>query len=145
MKKSVFKLAAAECVLVCVILFYSGRLLFAQSSQFEKNNALFYAAASGTVDDVKAAIQNGADVNAKNDKGNTALMMLLDSNSNPDRNVIKALIVAGVNVNAKNNEGETALMFAVSNNHFDAAKLLIDGNLEKPYIFAKSYCNNRKT
>ena len=108
MKRPMFKSAAVECVLVCVMLFYSGSLLFAQSAQFEKNNALFEAAKSGKVADIKAAIKNGADVNARDEDGSTALMYAVVLNTNPD--VIKALIAAGADINAKDEEGRTALM-----------------------------------
>ena len=125
MKKSVFKLAAAECVLVCVMLFFSRNLLFAQSSLSAKDNALFEAAKSVTVADVKAAIKNGANVNAKDKDGSTVLMYAASDNTNPD--VIKALIAAGANVNARDEDGWTALMSAAAadNSNPDVIKALI--------------------
>ena len=107
MKKSMFKLAAAERVLVCVMLFFSGRLLFAQSSLSAKDNALFEAAKSGTLADIKAALKNGANVNAMDELGSTVLMWAAAKNSNPD--VIKALIAACADVNARDSDGDRAI------------------------------------
>ena len=56
---------------------------------------------------VKAYIDAGADVNAKDIDGGTALMCVVALGR---LNVVKELIKAGADVNAKNNEGETALM-----------------------------------
>ena len=125
MKKSMFKLAAAERVLVCVMLFFSGRLLFAQSSLSAKDKALFEAAKSGTVADIKAALKNGANVNAMDGEGYTVLMCAAFWNTNPD--VIKALIAAGADVNATRTEnGYTALMYAaLFNSNPDVIKALI--------------------
>ncbi|GHV40077.1 hypothetical protein FACS1894187_20640 [Synergistales bacterium] len=68
----------------------------------------------GTPDKVKAAINGGADVNAKNSDGWTALMVAAQNNPNPE--VIATLLKNGADVNAKNSDGWTALMFAAQNN-----------------------------
>ena len=55
----------------------------------------------------------GANVNARNSKGMTALMLAAMNNSNPE--VVKALINAGADIFAKDNEGKTALNYAKDN------------------------------
>ena len=64
----------------------------------------------GTCEDITAAIDNGADVNAANHNGVTCLMTAVMYNKNPG--VLGALIENGADVNAKSNNGNTALMYA---------------------------------
>ena len=69
---------------------------------------------SGTAQQVIEAIRNGANVNAKDNNGRTALMIAATLNKNPE--IITALIKAGADVNAKDNDGRTALMFTAAIN-----------------------------
>lgn len=63
---------------------------------------------------VEAALARGADVNAKNEAGVTALMAASYSWSGGQGalGVVQALLAAGADVNATDNLGRTALMFA---------------------------------
>ena len=63
---------------------------------------------------IRNLIKLGADVNAKDKYGMTALMLAVRDNSNAE--VIKILINAGADVNAKHNYGWTALMWAAHHN-----------------------------
>src|SRR5271157_2612789 len=66
---------------------------------------------TGTPESIQAAIDQGADVNAKNEDGFTPL--ILAAISNPDPNVIATLLKAGANVNARDTKlGLTPLMWA---------------------------------
>lgn len=79
----------------------------------------------GTAQEVAEAIRNGANVNAKNKYGWTALMYASRDNPNPE--VITALVKAGADVNVKDNNGLTALDLAEGNNALkgtDAIRLL---------------------
>jgi len=58
--------------IVCIFLLPA---IFAEASTKEKNVQLFYAAERGNLTDVQDALNGGADVNAKNTFGLTALMM----------------------------------------------------------------------
>jgi len=75
----------------------------------------------GTLQQIEAAIKEGADVNVKNNNGDTPLIMVAEK-GNPE--AIDMLIQAGADVNAKNSLGYTALMVAARNNEnpevFDA-------------------------
>ena len=70
---------------------------------------------TGTLEQVETAIRNGADVNARNDDGETALMLAAGYNG-PE--VVSALLRAGADVNAHNADvgGSTALIYAATTN-----------------------------
>ena len=71
---------------------------------------------------VKLLIDNGADVNAKTENGNTALMYACENSNSVE--VVKFLIDNGADVNLKNNGGMTALMSASDVSH-ELIELLI--------------------
>ena len=84
---------------------------------------------TATVEDVKAEIANGADVNAKDKYGLTALTYAAVNNQNPE--IVKALIDAGADVNAKNDKGLTVLMSATENNRNpEVIKVLLDAGAD---------------
>ena len=60
--------------------------------------------------DVEKVIKEGADVNAKNDNGNTALHIAAFK-GNTD--TVEALLAKGADVNAKNNNGYTAFDYCL--------------------------------
>ena len=79
---------------------------------------------SGTPQQIEAAIQAGADVNAQNNGDVTPLMVAASNNNNPE--VLKVLIQAGADVNAYEKFGETALTMAAQyNNNPEVVSLLI--------------------
>ena len=97
---------------------------------------------TATLDKVKAEIANGADVNAKDNEGLTALILAARMTNNPE--VIKALIKAGADVNAKiesgGSKGGTALMVAAATNkNPEVAKVLIEAGADKI-----AYRNNQR-
>ena len=62
---------------------------------------------------LEALIAAGTDLNAQNQKCETALHLAAD---NADETMVKALIKAGADVNARDHKGETALFYAVRYN-----------------------------
>jgi ankyrin repeat protein/tRNA A-37 threonylcarbamoyl transferase component Bud32 len=72
-------------------------------------------------DVVKLLLDKGADVNAKDREGRTALMWAASS-GNVD--IVKILLDAGADISAKNEDGETALMLAQRNKQVDTMKIL---------------------
>ena len=70
---------------------------------------------------VKSLIAARADVNAKEDMGDTALIMACGNGS---VNAVRALIAAHADVNAKDNFGGTALQAAAHNGYKDCVKAL---------------------
>lgn len=69
---------------------------------------LHYAAVGKKLDDVKALIAAGAEIDAREDLGQyTPLMFAAQKDSNIE--VVKALVEAGADVNLTNTKGETPL------------------------------------
>jgi len=83
---------------------------------------LMYATASGSIDSVRALLAAGADVNAANDFGATALMWGIT-----DAEKVRALLAAGADVRARSKMGRTPLYLAAANDGSSATvKLLLD-------------------
>jgi ankyrin repeat protein len=80
------------------------------------------AALEGQTESVKALLRKGADVNAKDGAGRTALMFAV---INMHRETVKALLDCGADVNAGANDGGTALMFAASCGDADIVRALL--------------------
>jgi ankyrin repeat protein len=72
---------------------------------------------------IKRLIEAGANVNAKNSDGTTALM---EASSRGYTEIMRLLIEAGADVNTQDKNGYTALMMATSNGWHGAVKLLIE-------------------
>jgi ankyrin repeat protein len=70
----------------------------------------FELVGTGTPQSVQAAINQGADVNARDMYERTPLMLATEYNQNPE--VIITLLDAGADVNARDNYVETPLMWA---------------------------------
>jgi len=75
---------------------------------------------------VKELLSEGANVNAKNKDGQTALM---EAVSCDNAEISKLLLEKGADINAKNNKGFTALIWA-ADGHMDAVKLLLEKNAD---------------
>ena len=91
----------------------------ASMSEREKTDALIEVAENNDITEIQRLIAAGADVNATDNSGMTALMFAAKEDT------AKVLLEAGADVNAKDNDGKTALMFAATNNSSDVAWLLL--------------------
>ena len=93
-----------------VILVLVFPLLFVGKARASYNSALLFSAIkSGNTDKVKKALKAGANVNATDKLGNTALIY---ASRMGEINIVSTLIKAGAHVNAMNKNGETALIAA---------------------------------
>src|SRR5258706_4866617 len=73
--------------------------------------ALILASTNGPLESVKALLDAGSNVNAKDVRGMTALMYAITSDHH-DPEIIKLLLARGADVSAKSNAGETAADWA---------------------------------
>lgn len=83
---------------------------------------LFAAIEGGDADVIKVFLSKGANVNAKNDDGDTLLFRAV---SKQNQEVIKLLLDQGSDINAKDVNGETVLMKAVQQNDIELVRLLL--------------------
>ena len=90
--------------------------------------ALRKAAQDGDIQAVEDLLAKGANVNAKDDKGRTALLWVAPARDNPE--MAKLLLAKGADVNAKDNAGETALMIAASQSNPGILAALLDAGAE---------------
>lgn len=78
-------------------------------------------------------LKQGANVNVRNKKGQTLLMIAI-RNMQPNAKKLTPvvdLLASGVDVNAADNEGRTALMYAAMRGRFDTVKLLLAAGARK--------------
>jgi ankyrin repeat protein len=83
---------------------------------------LMWAAFEGDVDEAARLIKEGADVNAMNNYGVTALHLAADT---ANTELIRLLLKAGADPESPNPDGETALHVVARSGNVEAAKLLL--------------------
>ena len=97
--------------------------------------ALIKASMKGQDGMVELLLGLGADINKKDKKGNTALLVASRSNYSSTVRVVEMLLeaeghgrqVAHHDVDQQNQHGDTALMWACEYGHTQVAELLLDG------------------
>jgi ankyrin repeat protein len=87
------------------------------------SNALEHAIQNADRDMVQVLLWAKADVNARNDSGQTVLMMLGEKITS---DIVWDLINAGAKVNLRDNDGDTALIEAAQSNNLDVLKTLLE-------------------
>ena len=91
---------------------------------------LMWAAAYGDGDIVRLLIEKGADVNVRDNTGETALLEAVKYGKKAvmfdEINIVELLIANRADINARDNEGKTALIEAVRNAPIQTIKLLIE-------------------
>ena len=86
------------------------------------NENLLEAARLGNLPEVKRLLDAGAAVNARDNEGETALML---ASGGGHREVVELLLAKEAEVNAKGTGGETALMGASFNGHREIVELFL--------------------
>ncbi len=89
----------------------------------EIDKILSSAATRGELEEVKAALEEGANINIKSESGFTPLMVVCCFNHS---DIARFLIEKGADLEIKAKEGITALMFASYNGNLEIVKLLIE-------------------
>ena len=103
------------------------------NNQEKLNEQLFNVIASCKDSDeaklkkIKYLVYLGADVNAKDEDGRTALMLAL---KNGQLDAVKYLIKQGANLEAKDKDGKTALMKAAASGKLDVVKYLAENGAD---------------
>ena len=89
----------------------------------------FHLCRNGTARQIRDALDAGAEVDARDDDGRTALMWA--ARDNMDIDAIKALLDAGADVDARDDDGRTALMWAARDNtDINAIEALLDAGAD---------------
>lgn len=111
--------------LLLLIVFASAPALRAQDAAKQTlNDELFAAARSGDAVAVKAALDRGADVNAKFRYGTTALFKAAEKGH---AEVVKLLLERGADASVKDTfYGATAMTWAIQNKHVGAVRVLLE-------------------
>lgn len=117
------------CSILAILVGFSSTLVLAAEEVDEKTKELkFYTAAKeGRLQQVKAMLSAGMNVNSKNPAGRTALM---GAAYNGNRKVVKVLVVEGADLNQVDAQGKTALMMAVANARIDVVAELLKGGAD---------------
>jgi len=97
-------------------------ILSLSKDEGQANKMLLKAVKNFDVKKVEEALSAGADINAKNVYGRTALHI---ASYHDRKDIAELLIKYGADVNAKDNDGWTALIYASIYNSKDITKLLI--------------------
>ena len=92
---------------------------------------IYTASEQGNENKVKNLLDSGADVNAKNEQGETALMVALFEEHDK---IVVMLLAYGADVNVKNNDGNTAITFA-SQKYMEIMLDKIDWNENRNNLF----------
>ena len=99
----------------------------------ESDTHLILASEKGNIVKIKSLLKEGADVNAKDDNGNTGLIFAsANSNGTSSLDIVELLINEGADVNAKNVDGWSSLMYAAtdSTSSLDTVRLLLDSGAD---------------
>lgn len=104
---------------LAVLLLDSGAHAYVQDDQWAP---LMLASFLGDTRTVEALLRHKPDVNAKNDRGMTALLFAASGGHAP---IARALLDNGAAIDAQDGGGHTALMLAANNGHADVVKLLL--------------------
>jgi ankyrin repeat protein len=87
-----------------------------------RSTAVHTAILFGKYDILKLLIENGADINAKDNQGNSPIHGAIENN---EIHILRLLIEKGADINAKNNLGQSPLHLAVELDNFNCAQVLI--------------------
>ncbi len=105
-----------------IVLFFFSSLLTSFSKDADVNYDFVKAATRGEIEDVKALLHKGADINGQINGGHSALML---ASGNGQEKVVKLLLEKGANVNLQGQLKETALHLAAANGHKNIVELLL--------------------
>ena len=97
-----------------------------EAKGFHGITPLMRATANENPEAIRALLDAGADVNARDDGGETALMKAASDNVE----AVRALLAAGADVSARSKDGETALMKAASGGDAESVRALLSAGAD---------------
>ena len=98
-----------------------------QNTQTIENENLLNATSHENLNDVERALKNGADVNHKDNDGDTALIV---ASIEGNKEIVQFLLDNGADIEAKDNSGFTALFWVVYNEDKEMAQFLLDNGAD---------------
>jgi uncharacterized protein len=111
--------------IICVSLMFTG---ISRADTSDINGRLIQAAKAGSLADLNAALADGADINARDTDGVTALWM---ASQQGYADVVKFLLSTGAEVNvSRTDDGISALYMAALNGHADIVRLLLENGAD---------------
>lgn len=119
-------------ILLCLPLLLAGCSLVTRSHEPPPPPPLSKAVSKGDTATVRALLARGADVQARDATGRTALMYAAE---NGDPTTVQALLINGADVNARDWRGWTALIYAAENGDITTVQTLL---AHKAHVNAKS-------
>ena len=119
-------------IIVCsfglfVSIFFTVCAMEKSREEQKLNRALFKSIKRNDVDAVKKLLDDGADLDARDDTGKTPLMAASHSKYT---DACKFLLEMAADVNQQSDSGSTALMLAAIDGHADIVKLLLDAGAD---------------
>ena len=106
---------------IALVLLLSAVLSGCAQRMKSEDVGLLAAARTGHANTVKDMLAAGANVNVKDEHGNTPL---LEAARNGHDDVVRALLAAGADTKVRNLDSKTALMLALQNSHEDTVRAL---------------------
>jgi ankyrin repeat protein len=133
------KITIKHIVILCMLTIFTTAI---HTGPAEDNQLL--EAAYGNITGVQAALEKGANINATDKDGWTALIRAMNYNYRGVEAVklptVNLLLSKGADVNAKANDGRTALIFAAAHKDVELVKLLLSKGAD-----ANAKANNGQT
>ncbi|CAH0120618.1 hypothetical protein PAE9249_03139 [Paenibacillus sp. CECT 9249] len=105
----------------------SNEVQFNEKRVEEMNLQLIALAAEGDTDTVLQLLQEGADINATDGSGRTAVLAATRNNR---ADTVKALIQQGADINIRDNSLDNVLLYAGASGYLEIVKLAIDAGAD---------------
>jgi ankyrin repeat protein len=126
MKRCLVNITMQTCylmrVMVCTVMVASPQVSEGQDHPTNKDSMLITAAEHSDIGAVRQLLKDGAEVEARDGQGRTALLLATSRN---DAKIAKLLIEAGANVNAQDHKLDSPLLLAGASGYLEILKLTL--------------------